>query len=70
MSIDWAINLLNGSFGQQYASTTGLTACNNMVGCLSATLSGVIPVLFPVMIAVAVLFGGYAILKGLYHSRF
>lgn len=53
---------MNDSVAANLASST--------VANLQSTLAGSIPVLFPVMIAVAVLFGGYRILKSLYHSRF
>lgn len=66
MNSDWGANILNGNTISNGVSTTSV----GIVPVLQSTLSGAIPVLFPVILAVSILFGGYAILKALYHSRF
>ena len=77
MSIQWALNLLSGQWARVATSSTDITAGSLAVGskpnaitALSSTLSGAITTLYPVIIAVAILFAGYWILKSLYHSRF
>lgn len=69
MTTQWAYNLLSGNFGEAFIASTTV-GCVNMVNCVSAYISGAITTIYPVIIAVAVLFGGYFVLKGLYHSRF
>ncbi len=49
---------------------TATELASSTVATLQSTLSGSIPALFPTIIAVAILFAGYGILKRLYHSRF
>lgn len=41
-----------------------------IVQVLQSQLSGVVPVLYPAGLAIALLFGGYYLIKGWYHRTF
>lgn len=49
---------------------TATALASSTIQTLQSTLSGVVPVLYPAGIAVSLLFGGYALIKGWYHRTF
>jgi len=51
------------------STSTGLTIINNAITDLSNYFTTALPILIPVIIGVAVLFGGIYILKGLWHKH-
>lgn len=77
MSLDWIAEMLVGTTTAVVGSkslatifTQQVWGGSGIVGGLKETLETTIPILFPIMIAVAVLFGGYAVYKRLFHQNY
>lgn len=52
------------------STSTAISLASSVVSTLQSDLSGVLPIIFPFVIAVALLFGGYKVVKSAYHRVF